>query len=232
MSDGVTDLLVRWEAERVAGRELSAEELCADCPALLEPVREGIRRLLWVNAVNEEASGTGGQSPRWTKGESPLPGFTLIEDQPFAKGGCGGVWRAVAPGGFRHVLKRVRLEGDLGPEEERAMTLLPSLRGHPHLLEVLAVRCFDKELVVAMEEADCSLKDRLDDTAGARGSRSRKCWASCGRPPREWIISTNKASSTATSSRATCCSREGRSRWATTAWPRYWSKRGDLIPAL
>ena len=166
MSDGVTDLLVRWEAERVAGRELSAEELCADCPALLEPVREGIRRLLWVNAVNEEASGTGGQSPRWTKGESPLPGFTLIEDQPFAKGGCGGVWRAVAPGGFRHVLKRVRLEGDLGPEEERAMTLLPSLRGHPHLLEVLAVRCFDKELVVAMEEADCSLKDRLDERRG------------------------------------------------------------------
>jgi len=97
----------------------------------------------------------------WAKGICPLPGCQLVEDGPFAKGGSGEVWRAVTPGGFRLVLKRVRLGEKLAAEEVRAMKLLPSLSRHPHLLEIRDVQCHHGELIVAMEEAEASLKDRL-----------------------------------------------------------------------
>src|SRR5262245_26397441 len=38
-------LFVRWEESLEQGRELSAEQLCATCPELLEQVRQGIDAL-------------------------------------------------------------------------------------------------------------------------------------------------------------------------------------------
>ena len=40
--DRVGDLLIEWDDARALGRELTPEELCHDCPALVEDVRQGI----------------------------------------------------------------------------------------------------------------------------------------------------------------------------------------------
>jgi WD40 repeat protein len=55
MSDDarLMDLVVRWEERHQAGEPVSAEELCANCPELLEPLRRQIEALREVNAVLE-----------------------------------------------------------------------------------------------------------------------------------------------------------------------------------
>ena len=49
------DLIVKWEELRAAGREVSAEELCRDCPELIEELEVSLRALAGMNA----ALGTG-----------------------------------------------------------------------------------------------------------------------------------------------------------------------------
>ncbi len=116
--------------------------------------------------MNEQAR-DGAAPPAWAKGGEPLPGFRLVEERPFAKGGSGEVWRAEAPGGFRHVLKRVPLDGGLAAHEEQAMSLLPALSQHDRLLRVLAVQRVGGALAIAMEEAQGSLEGRLAARGGA-----------------------------------------------------------------
>jgi hypothetical protein len=161
MDDRVIERLRRWENECRNGREFSAEELCADCPELVEQVRAGIEQLRTVNNLLDHCPVDSAERGIWVKGGTPLPGSRLTEDGPFGRGGSGEVWKAVTPGGFPHVLKRVRLGEPLSAEEERAMKLLPSLSNHPHLLEIRDVQYVRGDLVIAMEQADGSLLDRL-----------------------------------------------------------------------
>ena len=54
--DQVADLLLEWDDARANGRELTPEELCSDCPDLVDEVREGIRELQstdWLFAADE-----------------------------------------------------------------------------------------------------------------------------------------------------------------------------------
>src|SRR5580698_2531885 len=50
-SPQVIDLLLRWEELRDAGQDVSAEELCADDPELLDAVSAGMARLRKINAL-------------------------------------------------------------------------------------------------------------------------------------------------------------------------------------
>ena len=47
--DRIQELLERWDDRRKLGDELSAEELCHDCPQLLEEVRKRIEALKATN---------------------------------------------------------------------------------------------------------------------------------------------------------------------------------------
>jgi tRNA A-37 threonylcarbamoyl transferase component Bud32 len=47
------DLIVEWEDRHNAGREASPEELCRDCPELVEPLKERLRAMAGINAVLE-----------------------------------------------------------------------------------------------------------------------------------------------------------------------------------
>lgn len=56
-NDRVFDLLARWDQARAAGRVLTAEDLCRECPELLRPLREHIailRTMTWLEEVNHE----------------------------------------------------------------------------------------------------------------------------------------------------------------------------------
>src|SRR4051794_3987205 len=98
---------------------------------------------------------------QWTKDTEPVPGYHLIEDEPFARGGAGEVWEARGPGGIPVVLKRVFLACPMGDAELKALELIRSLSSHPHLLSIHGFWLFDRELVIASELASGSLMDRL-----------------------------------------------------------------------
>src|SRR3954447_11317760 len=140
----VSELLVRWEGERAAGRTVSAEELCGDRPDLLPQVRRRIAVLAAMlhgldTAGSAAATPTAVQPSPTTAdrqpGTEPVPGYTLVK--PLGRGGFGEVWQATAPGGIPVALKFVQWAGDVGDKERRSLDLLRDLR-HPHLLATTA----------------------------------------------------------------------------------------------
>src|SRR5262245_33949766 len=103
----------------------------------------------------------------WKKGSEPVPGYLLLEDCAFARGGAGEVWKASGPGGIPVVLKRVVLHCTMGEAELKALELMRSISGHPHLMSIHGFWVGDTELVIATELASGSLADRLQETDGA-----------------------------------------------------------------
>ena len=52
----IDDLLLEWDEARANGRELTAEELCSDYPALVDEVRQGIAELKSTDWMFESES--------------------------------------------------------------------------------------------------------------------------------------------------------------------------------
>jgi hypothetical protein len=51
--DRIQELLEKWDDLRKLGQELSAEELCQDCPELLDEVRKRIEALKATNWLDK-----------------------------------------------------------------------------------------------------------------------------------------------------------------------------------
>src|SRR5690606_29011403 len=87
-------------------------------------------------------------------------------------GGYGEVWRASAPGGLTKAVKIVfgRSDQAHAASELRALEKIKSVR-HPFLLSLERFEVIDDRLLVVMELADGSLRDRFRDcrTAGQPG---------------------------------------------------------------
>jgi WD40 repeat protein/serine/threonine protein kinase len=96
------DLLDEWERRRDQGRPVSPEELCRDCPELLEPLRQQVARLQQMDrflqgGATDDATlpSEGGPTPRWeVPREGPLPGGRYRPVQFHARGGLGEVFLA------------------------------------------------------------------------------------------------------------------------------------------
>lgn len=97
-------------------------------------------------------------------------GYRLIKR--VGSGSFGEVWEVEAPGGFPAAMKIIRrtLDGEEAKRELRALEVIKRL-SHPHLLKTQAAWPLEERLVIVMELADCTLRDRLQQCkeAGAVG---------------------------------------------------------------
>lgn len=104
---------------------------------------------------NTEGGSSSG-SP-WHQGYEPVPGYQL--KCKLGRGGYGEVWQAVAPGGMPVALKLVQLDRRSAQAEVRSLEILRRVR-HPHLLAVVGAWQTDEGLILAMELADRTLRNR------------------------------------------------------------------------
>jgi serine/threonine protein kinase/tetratricopeptide (TPR) repeat protein len=102
-------------------------------------------------------TGDMGMSPSFPVGN----GYVLVKR--LGSGGFGEVWQAQAPGGIPVAIKIIfrSLDHQDSKNEMQALELIKGLR-HPFLLPVLGFWTLQDRLLIAMELADGSLRDRLN----------------------------------------------------------------------
>ncbi len=115
-----------------------------------------------------QAAAPGGSPLMLAPGTKPVPGYKLVK--VLGRGAFGEVWQATGPDGFPVAMKFLRLAGKGTDTEKRALKLMQGLR-HPNLLGLHGAWRNGDYLIVAMELADRTLLDRLNEATdqGKRG---------------------------------------------------------------
>jgi WD40 repeat protein len=167
----VSDLLFRWEELHEQGQDLSAAELCADCPELAEELDRRIRALRALRPLlrqNEQRT-----TPELGPAVAPLsaspprcvPGFEILGE--LGRGGMGVVYKARQVRLERVVALKVILHGaHASPERlarfQREAEAVARLQ-HPNIVQVYEVGEHDGLPWLALEYVPGgSLADRLD----------------------------------------------------------------------
>lgn len=156
-------LLDEWEEMRKLDQGMPLEQfvmsrLAGADSELVAAFQRTVAELEDINQVLEHVEGP--EPPLLHSGLEPIPGYRLISR--LGGGGFGEVWKAQTSGGFNVALKFVPMAERAGEIEERAMDVIKSIR-HPHLLSVFSTWKTNEFLIIAMELADCTLLDRLDE---------------------------------------------------------------------
>jgi serine/threonine protein kinase len=137
-NDLITDLLVQWEEEHEAGREITPEELCTEYPHLTNTIREKIEKLKSISWTKRDPA-----RPLTDQRDQPpkdISGTILAEryrlDQLLGSGGYGTVYRATDTKLQRPVAVKIghhRTSCDLLLDEARRVALCPK---HPGIVSV------------------------------------------------------------------------------------------------
>jgi urea transport system substrate-binding protein len=179
----VEELLLAWEESRAQGEPLSPEELCRDCPMLLERVQRRIRDLRAISSVLDLAAFREGdastfaslltaESDRGLRPPDPLagdvlslPGYKILSE--LGRGGMGVVYKAWQLGLERLVALKVILAGKHAAASELARfhaeaRLIARLR-HPNIVQIFDLGDHEGRPYYAMEYLEAGSLDRALD---------------------------------------------------------------------
>jgi predicted Ser/Thr protein kinase len=165
------DLVVQWEELRAAGRTISAEDLCRDCPELLDRVKDRLQALGRMDKVlkdevppppatitfDHDSPLKSPSACAVTMGRWPsIPGYQIVEE--LSQGGMGIVYKARQLGLERMVAIKTMLPGGPAGEEQRARFLreakLMAMLQHPNILPIYEVGQYQGIPFLTMEYAD------------------------------------------------------------------------------
>jgi predicted Ser/Thr protein kinase len=167
----VLDLIVEWEDRRAAGKAASPEELCRDCPGLLDELEARLRAIVGMNAalgIGEPPPGIAVAPTQVLEKPPIVPNVPQHEDWPtipqyeileeLGRGGMGVVFKAHQTALGRIVaLKTILSQAMIREEsrqrfaqEARAMALLQ----HPNIVQIYEIGQQGKQPFFAMEYVD------------------------------------------------------------------------------
>jgi len=181
----VEELLLAWEESRALGEPLSPQELCRDCPKLLETVQRRVRDLRAISSVLDLAAfreeSTGGDAstltpdtpaganrdvsrpPRLPAGDVlSLSGYKILGE--LGRGGMGVVYKAWQLGLERLVALKVILAGKhAAPSELKRFyaeaRLIARLR-HPNIVQIFDLGDHEGRPYYAMEFLEAGSLDQ------------------------------------------------------------------------
>jgi len=172
--DRLADLLLQWEENLEQGREVPAEELCKDCPHLIDEMSRRIQAMQatsWMDKpVDSGSDDDGGEIP---PGPPPLPLAGRYRlDQFIAEGGFGQVWQGFDLELERKIAVKLSKPSRLGAVEQFVAEARRVARlRHPGIVTVHdVVRQDDACFIVSDYIEGGSLRDRITDSPSSEQS--------------------------------------------------------------
>jgi serine/threonine protein kinase len=167
-SEQVEELLLRWEEARLQGRAPSPEDLCRDCPGLLEEVR---RRLRALEAIYRIPNGLGSVPATVPDAEAratevpQVPGYEILGE--LGRGGMGVVYKARQTSLNRLVALKMILAGAHAGARElarfRTEAEAVARLQHPNIVQIYEVGTSAGRPYLALEfVAGGSLEECMD----------------------------------------------------------------------
>ncbi len=93
----LADLMIQWEESLEQGRDVSAADLCKDCPHLVGELSRRIEALRGTSWMDKPVNGNGDDPPPTNAPDPDTPPRTLVNryrlDQKVAEGGFAQVWK-------------------------------------------------------------------------------------------------------------------------------------------
>ena len=139
--DRIADLLIEWEEMLEQGQKVSAEQLCQDCPQLIEEMEkriEALRATAWLLKDHEEGRDASTAIGMDQSGTVLAGRYRL--DQLIGEGGFGRVWRGFDLELQRTIAIKVPSAGRLSSSDQAESFLAEARRvaqlKHPHIVSI------------------------------------------------------------------------------------------------